>query len=317
MSLEQANVRLKAAVNRFRDEAGFQKGIGYSQEDTSEGRDVYALTIHVDGEGRPASYIGSVHNGPETEACDDPKVIERLHRRADKFEARATESVTNVTSFGDGSTDSVSTATLTPDWRVFESPQRDTVSDWGVFETDMNVGTYIYNDDDEPKTYHFGTFTSHRNSPGINEYSNNYHQKNGGMEHDYGAGLSVDLGRYAPASNQTGDYSCSGSISAGVSGADLTIGASYSPTNVSRFDESVLTEDRAVWDWDYNAKLLWDGATEDPDTFEPSSLGYTETTPEQDDLIVTIDRSADWFDPRAGSTSPDLSSATLIRYDSA
>jgi len=50
---------------------------------------------------------------------------------------------------------------------------------------------------------------------------------------------------------------------------------------------------------------------------EPSSLGYTETTPEQDDLIVTIDRSADWFDPRAGSTSPDLSSATLIRYDSA
>jgi len=79
--------------------------------------------------------------------------------------------------------------------------------------------------------------------------------------------------------------------------------------------ESVLTEDRAVWDWDYNAKLLWDGATEDPDTFEPSSLGDTETTPEQDDLIVTIDRSADWFDPRAGSTSPDLSSATLIRYD--
>ena len=315
MSLEQANVRLKSAVDRFRDEAGFEKGIGYSQENAPGRRDVYALTIHVDEEGRPASYIGSVHNGPETDARDDPKVIERLHRRADKFEARATESATNVTSFGDGSTDPVSSATLTPDWRVFESPQRDTVSDWGVFETDINIGCYTYNNG-EQKMYHFGTFTSHRNSPGVHTYNNNnYHQNSGKMEHDYGSGLSAELGRYAPSGNMRGNYSYSGSVSAGVDGASLGIGASYSPTNVSRFDESDDIGDRAIWDWGYNPKLLWDGATQNPDTFEPSSLGSIEATPEQDDQIVTIDRSADWFNPRSGSTSPTMSSVTLIKYD--
>lgn len=315
MSLEQANAHLKAAVSRFRDEAGFERGIGYSQENASEARDVYALTVHVDEEGRPASYVGSVHSGSETTVADDPEVIERLHRRADTFETRATDSITNVNRLaGDGS-DPISTTSLSPDWRVFESPQRDTVSDWGVLQTNMDIGSYIYNDDDEPKTYHFGTFTSHLNSPGIQEYDNNYHQNVGGMEHDYDTGLSVNLSRYAPNSNKTSDYSYDGSISAGVPGADLTIGASYDPVNVSRFDESKLTENRAVWDWRYNEKLLWDGATEAADTFEPSSLGYTTTTPEQNDLIVTIDRSADWFDPRRGKRSPDLSSATLIRYD--
>lgn len=315
MSLRQANARLKAAVSRFRDEAGFERGIGYSQEDTSEARDVYALTVHVDEEGRPASYVGSVHSGPEATAGDDPEVIERLHRRADEFEARVTDSITNVSRLAGGDSGPTATASLSPEWRVFESPQRDTVSDWGVLQTNTDIGSYVYNDDDEAKTYHFGTFTSHLNSPGVQEYGNNYHQNEGRVEHDYDTGLSVDLSRYAPSSNETSDYSYDGAISLGLSVADLTIGVSYDPTNVSRFDESKLTEDRAVWDWEYNNKLLWDGATEEADTFEPSSLGYTTTTPEQNDPIVTVDRSADWFDPRRGERSPNLSSVTLVRYD--
>lgn len=314
MSLERANTLMKRAVSQFRDKAGSEEGIGYSQEGLSEERDVYALTFHIDEKGRPASYIGSTYSGPKAKARDDPESVEQLHRNADRFEARATDSVTNVTRFGNE--DSVSAAGLNPDWEVFEAPQREMITQWGVLKTNMSVGYYVYNDSDEPKTTHFGTFSFHRNNPGVNQYTDsNYHQKNGRMEHDYGSGLSAELGAYAPDGNKTGNYSYSGSISAGVDGASLGIGASYSPTNVSRFDESDDIGDRAIWDWSYNPKLLWDGATQNPDTFEPSSLGSIEATPEQDDQIVTIDRSADWFNPRSRSTSPTMSSVTLIKYD--
>ena len=316
LSLKQANRRLKAAVSRFRDRAGFEGAIGYTQENAPAERNVYALTVHVDEEGRPASYIGSVYDGPETESRDEPEIVERLHRRADEFEASATASIPNVTSFPDEGTDSVSTGLLRPDWRVFGSAQRDLVSEWGALRTDIDVGTYVYNDDDEPKRHQFGVFTSHTNSPGVDEYSDNeYHQNHGRMAHDYANGIS--LGRYVPSSNNTGEYSYSWSVEGGVDGPALTIGASYDPTNVSRFDESKLTEDRAAWDWEYNEKLLWDGATEAPDTFEPSSLAYTQTAPEQDDSIVDVYRSANWYNPRIGTVSPTVSSRSYIRYDAA
>lgn len=314
MSLERANALMKRAVSQFRDETGSEEGIGYSQEESSEKTDVYALTFHIDGKGRPASYIGSTYSGPKAKARDDPGSVKQLHRNADRFEARATDSVTNVTQFGNE--DSVSAAGLNNDWQVFETSERESITQWGVLKTNMSVGYYVYNDDDEPKTTHFRTFSFHRNNPGVNQYTDsNYHQNNGRMEHDYGSGLSAELGRYAPTGNKTGSYTYSGSISAGVDGASLGIGASYSPTNVSRLDESDDVRDRAVWDWSYNPKLLWDGATQNPDTFEPSSLASTKATPEQDDRIVTVDRSADWFNPRAGVTSPNMSYVTLIRYD--
>jgi|GEM_PF-2503873 len=318
MSLEQANTRARAAVDRFRDRAGFEGGIGYPRENASEQRDVYALDVHVDEAGRLASYLGAVYGGPEARARDDPEVVERLHERADRFHTRARESITSVTELRDEELDSVSPAILSPDWQMLGTMQRELVSDWGTLQSDVYVGSYVYNDDDEAKTHHFGTLTSHTNSPGVNEYSdNNYHQKSGSMRHGYGSGFPVDLGGYAPSSNETGNYSYGGSIGTGIGGPTLGVQLSYSPTDVSRFDESDEISDRAAWDWKYNPKLLWDGATGKPDTFEPSSVGYSYTAPEQGDLIVTVDRSADWFDPRSGSASPTVSSTTSLRYDTA
>ena len=314
MTLEQANRLTIRAADQYRSQVEADDPVGYTQRHSSHDTDVYAMVLVIRQGETTRSYIGST-------SSDTPvnrREVQKLHDRANKFEqstdtnksevlVQANSSPFQATS-DDGDEDG-----LNGDWNVLADNFRDILhGDYGLKQVRTRVGEKVVDG-----SFYSGLFTKHINSPGVNEKDDSrYRQYLSWQQHDHGyyeAGNN-DLTDYEPDTNKSGSFTFTATIGFSGIAPTLEVQTEYSPVKVSRTDESTLSDEIASWKWDYNENPNWDGATKDPDIFEPISTARSETPPSSGDAVLGESISAEWYNPFTGTFSPKYTSTDLVFY---
>jgi hypothetical protein len=144
-----------------------------------------------------------------------------------------------------------------------------------------------------------------------------YRQYLGRVTHDYGS-YSGDMAMDSrmPQGDYSGDINFEGSISVGLTGPTLTIGALYDGSSIKRTELSDNRDDIFSWQWRFNNNPLWDGPTTNRDDFRPSSLAYTTDQPSQSEQILAVRCISQWYNPYRGTASSEKSIVQQYYYDS-
>lgn len=284
-------------VQKFRSKTGFGEEIPLGVVYPSEDSEILSLSFRIDGAGQPSVFVGTA---PSDQSVSKGRAG-RLHRaareHAEKVQGEVAPKLTDrdVTS-GGASADSVT------GWDEM-------VSEYAIQHDDCPYGSLFLGGEVYEKKgtsfYGYGVDHVHRSNPGSNYCGSSWSLNDAHSYHNWDAFDRDEpiLHEYHPDSNQSGNFSVSGSV--GYSGASISV--NYAPPDVFRTVTAGSNGTENVeWDWDY---------TFDPDSpaqHEPASIIKSPeeavSSPTASNRLLEIVGGATWIDLLQGnentSTSP-------------
>lgn len=279
---------------RLTREAKLKAGVeqmAVAKPELSDGEEIFSLTFIASPDGYADTYIGSATRPRESE-------VNRLHDRAAQFQKRKTAQSTE----GGLSTQQ-------------SSPEGDFIqvggADWEKIDKPYGIVTNIskaYHNPNAPNSDVWGAAVDATFEPGAYTWDDSgYEWQEASVRHYWGRNYEpggATLGDHAPEGDESGDTTVEASVSIG----DATLGVTYTPPEVERYENSSSLND--------NVRMKWEPGSEttEIDRHEPSVVSYM-----QSDNYASIGDNLAQTDARmsvlGGGADPTLSTPLTLQYD--